>query len=108
MKNILLYALDELNEEHLIKEVSILKDTSLSREEKSDYARYIIAKEKESFPELHNFHYEVEGLAPFDYDNAFDYFVDIFDDYGYEEGMKRAVAEADKAEAEYYDLGFDY
>lgn len=108
MKNILLYAYDELGEEHLIKEVNLLKDESLSRDEKSDYARYIISKVKESYPELNYFHYEVEGLLPFDYDNALNYFIDVFDDYGYEEGMKKAVEEADKAEAEYYDLGFDY
>lgn len=102
---------DELNTEVSCGEIKILSLDSLSREEKSDYAKYLIAQAKERYPEAHRFWFEKVETTYRDWDATWDFFYEIATE---EDGMSDEEAEqfvneaVEKEKAEYYDLGFDY
>lgn len=105
-----LVAMDELMDDVCVCRCKILEMDSLSREEKTQYAEFLVNKEKENHPEYSYFHFE-KDYSYFDEDSCWDYFYTIATE---EEGLEGLEAEEYAKECfknaieEHYDLGFDF
>lgn len=89
--------------------MKVLCDDSMTRQEKSDYACYLISKYRDIYPECYGFHFE-KDCSYFDEDVCYEYAYYIGEDEGFEGDELEAFVEAfvESEWAEHNDIGFDY
>lgn len=105
-----LMAYDELDNEVCVCRVQILEMDNLTREEKTEYANFLVEKKKEQYQEYKYFHFE-KDFSYFDEEGCFDYFLSIAEDeegLDGDEAMEYAQKLTDEAYKEHFDIGFDY
>lgn len=110
MKNIRLMATNELGHEVYVCDCKILGSEAISREEKNEYAEFLVEKEKEKHPEYKYFYFE-KDYSYFDEEECWDYFWTMATEHlGLEgkEAEEYTEQQYDIVVEEHYDLGFDY